>query len=149
MSEFTEKQQQYIAWLAQTKYERKPVTEQLFAVEIGISDRTLRRWKNSPEFRQAVTTQARQFLSDNLPEIYGALRREAEKGSFQHIKLSLELAGEYTNTVKVDDWRSELLDALKSGKIKPEEIPTLLGDNELAQEFFRTTGLTVGVGIDG
>lgn len=95
MSEFTEKQQQYIAWLAQTKYERKPATEQLFAAEIGLSDRTLRRWKNSPEFRQAVTVQARQFLNDSLPEIYGALRREAEKGSYSHIKLSLEITGEY------------------------------------------------------
>ena len=116
LSEFTEKQLEYIDWLAQSKYDRVPTTEQFFAAKINVTDRTLRRWKQLPGFRQAVTQRAREFLGSDLPEIYGALRREAVKGSFAHIKLSLELTGEHTDKLEhggevgvkiefVNDWR--------------------------------------------
>jgi hypothetical protein len=118
MSDFNATQQQYIDWLAASKYERKPATEQLLAQELGVSDRTLRRWKKTPEFRRAITKRAREFLGDDLPEIFGALRREAIKGSYQHIKLALEVTGEHVDNLRlsgagggplqvefVNDWR--------------------------------------------
>lgn len=103
MSEFSTNQLKYIDWLATSKYERKPATEQLFAVEIGVTDRTLRRWKLLPGFRESITKRARELLGNSLPEIYGALRREAEKGNFQHIKLALEMTGEYKDPGSSED----------------------------------------------
>lgn len=58
----------------------------------------MRRWKKLSGFRDAITKRARELLSDDLPEIYGSLRREAIKGNFQHIKLAFEMTGEYKDT---------------------------------------------------
>jgi len=113
---FTANQLRFIEWLASTKYERSPVTVKHLADELGVTERTLYRWKQLPGFKEAVTQRARELLGDDLPEIYGALRREAMQGSFQHIKLALELSGEYVETTKqehtgslrieyVNDWR--------------------------------------------
>jgi hypothetical protein len=92
---FSARRLRFIDWLATTKYERKPSTQELLAAEMGINPRTLTRWKSMPELSEAVTRRARDLLGDDLPEIYGALRREAIRGSFQHIKLAMEMAGEY------------------------------------------------------
>lgn len=81
-----------------TKYDRLPATQALLAEELGLNPRTLTRWKQIPELQQAVQERTRELLGNRLPEIYGALGREAEKGSFQHIKLALEMTGEYTPT---------------------------------------------------
>lgn len=55
-------------------------------------------------------------MNESLPEIYGALRREAEKGSFPHIKLSLEITNEYTETGSNED--------------KPFILKVIYGDRE-------------------
>lgn len=140
MSEFNATQLRYIDWLAASKYERSPMTEQLFAAEIGVTDRTLRRWKQLPGFRRAVTQRAREFLGDDLPEIFGALRREAIKGNFNHIKLALELTGEHTDKIKVDDWRTELIELLKAGEITWQDVEREL-DPELVKEVYDFGGL--------
>lgn len=49
--------------------------------------------------------------------------------------------GMFTENFKVSDWRTELIEAIKQGKIKVEDIPTVLGDNELAREFIESSGL--------
>lgn len=140
MSEFNDKQLEYIEWLAQSRYDRSPSTEQLFASRIGVTDRTLRRWKLLPGFRGAITQRARELLGEDLNEIYGALRREAIKGSFNHIKLALELTGEHTDKIKVDDWRTELIELLKAGKITWQDVEREL-DPELVKEVYDFGGL--------
>lgn len=95
---FSARQLKFIEWLATTKYSRKPPNQTLLAQELGINPRTLTRWKDIPELQEAVLARARELLGDRLPEIYGALGREAEQGSFQHIKLALEMTGEYVPT---------------------------------------------------
>jgi hypothetical protein len=93
---FSAKQIKAIEWLAASKYERTPATQVLLAEQIGVHDKTISRWKKDPDFREAITARARELLGENLSEIYAALNREAEKGSFQHIKLAMEMTGEYT-----------------------------------------------------
>ena len=137
---FTANQLAFIEWLAQTKYDRVPATQKLLADNLGINEKTLSRWKKLPEIREAAIQRAREFLGDDLPEIYGALRREAISGSFQHIKLSLELTGEYTDKIKVVSWQDELLQLLKEGKITIEDIKDELGA-DIAQEFVESAGL--------
>jgi len=68
---------------------------------MGITDRTLRNWKKKPGLQEAVLQRTRELLGDRLPEIYGALGREAEKGSFQHIKLAMEMLGEYVERQEI------------------------------------------------
>lgn len=113
---FSANQLRFIEWLATTKYERSPATQKMLADEMGVNESTLYRWKKLSGLKDAVTQRARELLGDDLPEIYGALRREAMQGSFQHIKLALELSGEYVETTKqehtgslrieyVNDWR--------------------------------------------
>ena len=65
-------------------------------------------------------------------ELYGADVALVNIG--RHYKL-------FTDNFKIEDWRTELLDALKSGKVKPEEVPSILGDNDLAAEFIQSAGL--------
>ena len=92
---FSARQLKFIEWLATTKYNRKPATQELLADELGLNRKTLTRWKKIPELQEAVLQRARDMLGNSLPEIYAALDREAQKGSFQHIKLSMEMTGEY------------------------------------------------------
>ena len=99
---FTANQIKAIEWLATSKYDRSPPTQALLADSLGVRPETITRWKREQEFNEAVTARARELLGDDLPEIYGALRREANAGSFQHIKLALELAGEYQEHTSSD-----------------------------------------------
>jgi len=59
----------------------------------------------------------REMLGDDLPEIYGALRREAIAGSFHHIRLALKMTGEFTEeqilTVKLEREMNQVLDVLE------------------------------------
>lgn len=46
-----------------------------------------------------------------------------------------------TNTIKVEDWRSEIIALLKEGKVSPEQVVEDLG-YEIAQELFITAGVS-------
>lgn len=135
LSEFSIKQLIYIDWLAISKYERRPATEQLLAKELKVTDRTLRRWKHLPGFKQAIIKRAREFLGNDLPEVYGALRREAIKGSFYHIKLVLEMTGEYTQKteqtleIKVENPLDKLRSRLDSITTAERERGNHIGTN--------------------
>jgi hypothetical protein len=102
---WTEKQLKFIEWLSLPRYARTPPTQEMFAETIGVSDLTLWRWKKLDGFQESVNALARQTVGAKLPEVYGALLREAEKGSFPHIKLALELSGDY---VEKSETRGEI-----------------------------------------
>ncbi len=92
---FSANQVLFIEWCAQAKDERMPKTQEEFADKIGVTSRTLGRWKKLDGFSDAVIIRAREIIREDLAEIYGATRREAIGGSFQHAKLLLEVSGEY------------------------------------------------------
>lgn len=93
-------------WLATPSLERSPATQTELAAEIGINLVTISRWKQSSEFMQVVYDIAEEYLGDDLPDIYAALRKEAKAGSYQHIKLAFEMTGRYVEkseqSVKAD-----------------------------------------------
>ena len=99
---FTRKQRLFIQWLATSRFERIPPTQTALADELKLHRMTLSRWKKIPGLLDAATAVARQMIKDRLPEVYAALRREAEAGSYQHIKLLLELCGEHVDKQAVD-----------------------------------------------
>lgn len=83
-------------WLAQPAYDRAPASQGDLALELGVHESTLSKWKHLDGWDNAVNEISRRHLISSVPETLGALRREAEKGSFPHIKLLLEMAGMYT-----------------------------------------------------
>lgn len=87
-------------WLALPKRNRKPKTHGELAAHLGVDITTLTRWKKLEGFAGEVRKLIRDNLEDELSEIYGALKREAKAGSYQHIKLALELVGDYTETTR-------------------------------------------------
>lgn len=89
-------QSRYIEWLATPRYERVPPNADMLAAEMGRAESTLYKWRKIDGFQDAVNQLARKTIGIKLPEVYGALLRQAEAGSFEHIRLALELAGEYT-----------------------------------------------------
>lgn len=104
-------------WLATPRYVRTPPTQEMLADELGINAVTVSRWKKLEGFRESVNEMARENVGNSLPEVYGALTREAEKGSIQHIRTVLELVGELNQVGTgdlplavrieyVNDWRS-------------------------------------------
>lgn len=95
-------QRKFQMWLAIPTAMRDPHTQGELARSMGITDATLSRWKHWPGFAEEVAKLSRQFLKDDLPDIFGALIREAKNGSYQHIKLALEVAGEHTDEVNVN-----------------------------------------------
>ena len=82
-------------WLATPRLERSPPTQIDVAEVIGVTNVTLSRWKALPGFEEAVVQKARDAMQSRLPDVYGALTREAEKGSYQHIKLIMEMTKQY------------------------------------------------------
>lgn len=106
-------------WLALPSGERTPKTQEGFASENGVNAVTLSRWKQQPGFMTSVYDIAEEYLGDDMADVYAALRREAKLGSFQHIKLVLELTGRYVERQEltgkggaalqieyINDWRS-------------------------------------------
>lgn len=91
---WSEEQKIIQAWFAMPPADRTPKTQRALAELVGVHEQTISRWKQLPGFADAVTHLARRLLAEDLPAIYGALRDQAKQGSFQHIKLALELAGE-------------------------------------------------------
>lgn len=81
-------------WLATPRVSRSPPTQELLADELGVGCGTVSRWKNKPGMIEAVNKIARAGLEKGLPDVYGALLREAAKGSIHHIRTVLELVGD-------------------------------------------------------
>ncbi len=110
--DWTPNQLRTIYWLATPESLRESRTALTFAAKIGVRNETISRWKNDPDLRAEVNRVARAELGKDLPEVYGTLRKLAIKGSFQHMKLYLELLEEYRETsdvnVNVTDARDEL-----------------------------------------
>ncbi len=108
--EWSPKQRQLIGWLAVPEDLRDPPTQRELAKRLKVNEVTLSRWKQEPGLTREAATLAREMLADDLPDIYGALVRLAKAGSFQHIKLALEVAGEHTDEVNlnVSDRRSAI-----------------------------------------
>jgi len=66
------------------------MTNAQIASEVGISERTLIKWKKIPEFMETVISKSRVFLKQMLPNVYDILGKDAARGSHQHIKLLLD-----------------------------------------------------------
>jgi len=94
-TEWSANQWAFIVWEATPIPVRLPTTINLLAGKLGITARTLFNWRKLPKFREQVRSIARRYLEQDLPSIYYALSDQAQRGSYPHIKLALELVGDY------------------------------------------------------
>lgn len=99
---WTANQLKAIYWLATPERLREPQTQREFSAKLGVREETFSRWKNDSGLMAEVNSVARAELGKDLPEVYGTLRKMAIKGSFQHMKLYLELLEEYSEEVNVN-----------------------------------------------
>ena len=93
VNNWSPEQLRFIRWLALPKAERVPKTQREIARQFDVAEETLSRWKDIPGFRDAVNQLARELVKDDIPEVMGAVRREAKKGSIQHVNIVLAMAG--------------------------------------------------------
>lgn len=143
MSEkWTDEQRLYMDWQALPKDTRTPKTEAKFAVQIGVTDRTLRRWKQIPGFWDGVRDEARATLKASIANIYNALIKEAEAGSYQHIKLALEMLNEHTDRIEVS-LRDEVVELIQFGMVDYQSVKEEFGE-ELALDFFAAAEVEPG-----
>ena len=63
------------------------------AEQLGISDRTLVKWRADPNFLEAVEKRYMVVLGSKIPAITEAMAREAESGNVQAARLIYEFAG--------------------------------------------------------
>lgn len=81
------------------------------AKSIGISDRHLYRLRQKPEVQKAIRERTLQALEEDVPDILGALRRNAKKGDFRSIELVVKMLGmlvdrsEVKQTTTIEDNR--------------------------------------------
>ena len=143
VKKLTKRQQLFVEWLATSKYERIPLTQGELAGDLGVNECTLSRWKNLPGFEDQVIATARGFISDRLPELFAALTREAEKGSFQHLKLAFEMCGEHEDSSSVDvTTKGESLNERHTDKARADAMVSVL-------DAFRTDLLRPDSGGNG
>lgn len=94
---FTAKQLKAIEMLARPDNE---LTLQEMAVELGINQSTLWRWRRNEDFQKAVTELAYSCLKDELPNLFKALADKAINGNVKAMELMLKYAGNYVEKIE-------------------------------------------------
>ena len=79
------KQLKVIELLARGKYSQVAIAE-----EIGLNAKTICTWRRDPAFMQAVVHKSRQYLKEELPEVYSKLAQKSKGGSHNHMKIMLD-----------------------------------------------------------
>jgi len=96
---WTAEQVAFQRWLSLPRGMREPKTQVGLARELGVDPATLYRWKRMAGWEEAVgaLVKASVFESKVVQQrVLGSLVKEAEKGSFYHQHLYLEIAGIYS-----------------------------------------------------
>jgi hypothetical protein len=70
------------------------------AVELGINQSTLWRWRRNEDFQKAVTELAYSCLKDELPELFKSLASKAIGGNVKAMELMLKYAGNYVEKIE-------------------------------------------------
>lgn len=94
---FTAKQLKAIEMLARPDNE---LTLQEMAVELGINQSTLWRWRRNEDFQKAVTELAYSCLKDELPRLFKSLADKAIGGNVKAMELMLKYAGDYVEKIE-------------------------------------------------
>jgi hypothetical protein len=90
---WTADQLAFQAWSALPASARRPKSQQGLAVQLGVDETTLGRWKRLPGWHEAVYKLALDHLRLELVAVLEAQVRQARKGSLPHAQWLFQLAG--------------------------------------------------------
>ncbi|WP_163530848.1 phBC6A51 family helix-turn-helix protein [Halobacillus ihumii] len=91
MTQFKETQIQAIGYLSMPKKAGMSFDE--IAEACGVSVRQLHRWRQKPEFKQAIVEQSLNNVKDEIPDVLSAHKKQAAKGNVKAIELFYKLFG--------------------------------------------------------
>ena len=94
-------QELFAEWLAVPRQLRHPKTQKEFAARLDVCPDTLSRWKKDPDLQAQVYTLAHKRLENSLPDVLGVIIDNAMAGSYQFVKLILELTQKYSIKITV------------------------------------------------
>lgn len=115
----------------------------------GVTDRTIRNWLEHPEFTAEVDRLTLQVGISKRAERLRIAMRVVESRTLNQYPQSradlldwLKFAQSETDgaKVKIEDWRSEVVEKLQSGELTTEEVKAVWPD--LAAEFFAKAGVS-------
>lgn len=117
----------YLEWCKLPRSMRKPPTQAEFAEEHDVSRRTLIRWGQDPEFKQAIAENTIGYLStEDIADIMYAMKKKAKSGSIEAARELFKMSGLYDtklpSEVDSEDYSNltdaeldEILDAEEAG----------------------------------
>lgn len=79
------------------------LTQEKIAEAIGINKRTIYNWLHKKEFSKWLSSRRLEILDSSLIDIYKILVTKAKMGDFNCIKLVMEMSGNYTPGVRVQN----------------------------------------------
>ena len=91
LTKFNDKQIMALEILCQPKRGGKTYLE--IAAELEIDEKTLYRWRQMPEFVEAISGKAIMRLHEDLPEVLGAMLKRAKAGEVRSVDLMFKLLG--------------------------------------------------------
>ena len=117
---------EFIEWIGLPVAEREPKEQKQFALKVGVGPQQLSGWKNEEGFWETVRIERLKWAQNKTSNVLLGLYGSALKGNPNAVKLFLEYAGEFVETLKIKTDKSELSDkdkellkqALKYGGIK-------------------------------
>lgn len=68
-------------------------TMEEIAAKVGVSQRQLHRWRQKPEFQDAIVNKALENIRGELPAVFSANLKAAKKGNVKQIELIYKLLG--------------------------------------------------------
>ena len=114
------------------------ITIKEVADKLGINDRTIKMWREDPEFHLAVYNKYMSEFDSKLPSILDSMVREAQEGNVQAGRLILEHSGKLIKNVvnvtispyemflnKVDDGADdkEIIESATEGEFEEVDLP--------------------------
>jgi hypothetical protein len=118
---FTESEQKLLEVLTNPDYRMKSIKELCLIAQI--SRATYYRAFEKPEFQALYKAQSRALVDQSIAPVLNTFVREALRGSFQHGKVILEMAGLYSEkstleltgevTLTAEDRRAKILEYLQ------------------------------------
>ncbi len=94
---WTADQQKFQQWLALPRSMRAPGLQQELAIQIGVHESTLCRWKKLPGFQDAVNVIMKDELLLHVPDVLEALVQQAKAGRIEAIRDLLAISGFYNH----------------------------------------------------
>jgi len=69
---------------------------------VGVDEKTLFRWRQNPEFVEAITRKAIMNLHADLPEVFSATLNRAKAGEVRSVDLLLKLVGLMVDKAEIE-----------------------------------------------